>query len=487
MSILSTFSHYFTRKGGDAQPDEPLRSVSKETSGLISTFADEAGRLSIELTDVGGHVEDVSQHIKTQAKNFENLLASSEEMLHETARIKSAVQHSRDVTETARSDVAASRQAIDSTLTDVRSMTEAVTSIQDQLGSVKNALDRVVKVVRDIAKIANQSQMLAINATIEAAKAGRAGRGFAVVATEVKSLAEKTREATEGIESTIGELSKETGELIAVSANSTAKANFVLDSTAKVGRLIETAGQANDQVAEEFKQINQASHEIEERCAHFTGIVQDLAEGVVQSSDNLESARNRVNQVIKTSEHLVYLTAKSGADTFDKPFVEMALKTAAAISQVLEQALAQGRIKENDLFDEEYTPIPNTDPQQYMSRFTRFTDQVLPPVQEPVLDWNDKVAFCAAIDRKCYLPTHNKKYSQPQGSDPAWNAANCRNRRFFDDRVGLSAVNNKREFLLQTYRRDMGGGQFVLMKDASAPVFVHGRHWGCLRIGFKNE
>jgi methyl-accepting chemotaxis protein len=138
-----------------------------------------------------------------------------------------------------------------------------------------------------------------------------------------------------------------------------------------------------------------------------------------------------------------------------------------------------------DLFDEDYRPIPGTDPEQVLTRFTAFTDRVLPPVQEPVLGFDARIVFCAALDRNGYLPTHNRIYSQQQGDDPVWNAANCRNRRIFSDRTGLGAGRNTRPFLLQTYRRDMGGGNFALMKDLSAPITVRGRHWGGLRIGYK--
>ena len=86
------------------------------------------------------------------------------------------------------------------------------------------------------------------------------------------------------------------------------------------------------------------------------------------------------------------------------------------------------------------------------TRFTDFTDQVLPALQEPVLDFDKRIAFCAAVDRNGYLPTHNAVYSQPQGGDPVWNAANCRNRRIFDDRTGLSAGRSTKPFLLQTSR-----------------------------------
>ena len=66
-----------------------------------------------------------------------------------------------------------------------------------------------------------------------------------------------------------------------------------------------------------------------------------------------------------------------------------------------------------------------------------------------------------------------------------WNTANSRWRRIFNDRTGLASARNERPFLLQTYRRDMGGGNFIIMKEAAAPIVVNGRHWGGLRLAFQ--
>jgi methyl-accepting chemotaxis protein len=55
----------------------------------------------------------------------------------------------------------------------------------------------------------------------------------------------------------------------------------------------------------------------------------------------------------------------------------------------------------------------------------------------------------------------------------------------FSDRAVRKVGQNTKRFLLQTYRRDMGGGKFMLIKDLSAPIFVRGRHWGAFRIGFR--
>ena len=121
-----------------------------------------------------------------------------------------------------------------------------------------------------------------------------------------------------------------------------------------------------------------------------------------------------------------------------------------------------------------------------MTRFTQFTDRTLPDLQEEALKLSDRVVFCAAVDENGYLPTHNRKFSQPQRpNDPGWNAANCRNRRIFNDRVGLTAGQSKRPFALHAYRRDMGNGSFVMMKDVSAPIVVMGRHWGGLRLAYR--
>ena len=160
-------------------------------------------------------------------------------------------------------------------------------------------------------------------------------------------------------------------------------------------------------------------------------------------------------------------------------------QTAAKIGKMFERAVASGELKLEDLFDRTYVSIPGTNPPQFMTRFTAFTDRMLPHVQEPLLGLDPRVAFCAAVDARGYLPTHNQKFSQPQRDDPVWNAANCRNRRVFDDRTGLAAATHTKAFLLQTYRRDMGGGEFVLMKDASAPIYVDGRHWGGVRMGYR--
>jgi len=205
-----------------------------------------------------------------------------------------------------------------------------------------------------------------------------------------------------------------------------------------------------------------------------------------QTRATLGASRERTEKFLAMSETLIETAAASGARTEDTPYIEAVRAGAAEIAALFEEALAAGRIGMADLFDEQYVPVPGTDPQQFTTRFVGLADALLPSVQERLLKFSPKVVFCVAVDRNGYLPTHNHQFSHPQrAGDPAWNAANSRQRRIFNDRTGLAAGRNTRRFLLQTYRRDMGGGRFVLMKDLSAPIVVNGRHWGALRMGYQ--
>jgi len=167
-------------------------------------------------------------------------------------------------------------------------------------------------------------------------------------------------------------------------------------------------------------------------------------------------------------------------------FVNRALEAGEAISKLFNDAIAKGTISATDLFDEAYAPIENTNPQQHRTKFLDFVERVLPAVQEPFFGRDKRMVFCATVDRNGYLPVHNKIYSHPQRpGDVAWNTANCRNRRLFNDPAGLAAARNERTYLIQSYPRDMGNGQKIMMREIDVPIRVDGRHWGGFRTAYR--
>jgi methyl-accepting chemotaxis protein len=243
---------------------------------------------------------------------------------------------------------------------------------------------------------------------------------------------------------------------------------------------------ALEQVEAGVRRIESASTSSREVCAGLQTQMVRIEAEMGRTTQVLNSALQRTEAFLGISEQLLEIVAESGVETEDTPYIRAAQQAAAQISQLLEDAVRTGTLSESELFDERYQPIEGSNPPQVMTRFVPLAERLFPQVQEKLLGLSDKVVFGIAVDRNGYVACHNQKYNQPQrAGDLAWNTANCRNRRVFNDRTGLASARNQRPFLLQTYRRDMGGGQFVVMKEAAAPIVVKGRHWGGLRLAFK--
>lgn len=170
----------------------------------------------------------------------------------------------------------------------------------------------------------------------------------------------------------------------------------------------------------------------------------------------------------------------------NREIVELAKEAGVFIATMFEEAVRQGRLQLDELFDNRYEPISGSNPQQYRTPYLPLFEELLTPIQEKLLASDPRMIFCAVVDRNAYLPVHNLKYSHPQRPDDVtWNIANCRNRRIFDDRAGLCAARSARPYLIQSYPRDMGNGVTIWMKEIDVPIRVLGRHWGGFRTAYR--
>jgi methyl-accepting chemotaxis protein len=355
------------------------------------------------------------------------------------------------------------------------------------LGERSKAISGIVQTIREIA---DQTNLLALNAAIEAARAGEQGRGFAVVADEVRKLAERTSQATGEISSMISAIQGETQSAIVSIAAGTGQAKNGADLA--------------QQAADSLERINQGARETMEKVDAIAAAIdeqsrsgQDIADHVRSIMSMAEANSNASEKALHEASQLEYLATnlKEIGNVFKLgPAGDQAVQThgrmppivqraAVEIGALLDKAVDSGRIRLEDLFDQNYQAIPNTKPPKFKSKFDDLTDQVLTPLQEQVLDQNKWLVYAIACDRKGYVPTHNRKFSQPLTGDEKVDFVNNRTKRLFDDPVGKRCGDHKQPFLLQTYRRDTG----EIMHDISAPVMVKGRQWGGFRIGYKTE
>jgi len=464
---------------------ESTAAVPSDSERLVDQLANRIGGLGVELADVAGNLQEVAGRVSNQSERFGHLQKTAETMVSANHGIASASQAVQTATSSAVNEITQSRTVVETAVQHIAELIEAVGRIEHRLGAVGTALAQVAKVSGSIEAIAKQTNLLALNATIEAARAGAAGRGFAVVASEVKNLAEATRQATHLIGDTVRDLDGQVGSLIGESGDASVRAKNAGEGAQQIQGIIVRVQDGFTAVGREIDGVAKAATSNLAHCDMVIDELANLAKGVDLSSTDLRSADERVAKLLDLSEGLIELIATSGVETSDAPLIRVVVETARQISAAFESAIERGDIRLEQLMDENYREISGTDPKQFLTDYVEFTDRVLPPIQDPIQKIDPRIVFCVAWAKGGYLPTHNPNYRLPQGKDPVWNNANCRNRRLFNDRAVKKVAANTKPFLLQTYRRDMGGGNFVLMKDLSSPIRVRGRHWGAFRMGFR--
>jgi methyl-accepting chemotaxis protein len=535
-----------------------LGAMIRQLERAASSVADGAGATATTLATIRQRTEALTGRTSDAQGTATNFSQAADEFTHSAQGIGSQV---RDASKLADQASAAALEA---------------SRIMDRLRESSAAIGNVVNL---IAQIARQTTLLALNSTIEAARAGAAGRGFAVVATEVKALAVQTQQATEEItkkidalqrdaagsvdavhrisqaieairpvfENVSGAVAEQTGTTGKMSDNAASASHFIVsvgDSAADIDSAAKQAEAHGESVASAGRAVTAFTQKLKTRCAvllrqgeheerrknerlpcHLNIEIQTargkvaapvyeismegiliggpdaerlpLNEGLKATLDGIGACR------IRPGEH-----SKAGTRArFERPdtqlaekiedklweirdanteFVTRAMEAGTALTKIFENAVASGAISADDMFDTDYVEISGTNPLQHRTRILDWADRALPPFQEAFLVKDPRMVFCVMIDRNGYLPVHNKIYSHPQRpGDVAWNTANSRNRRIFNDPAGLAAGRNQRSYLIQSYARDMGNGNTVMMREIDVPIRVNGRHWGGFRTAYK--
>lgn len=448
-------------RAGKAAPDASTHdtelvsaaSANGKTSTVVRQLSSGVSKLGRDAAEVRGLLEDTQKVVLSQAQAMQALGGELEQVRHAQDGINQSTELTREAVERART---------------------ALAGVGQEVGGIVSTLRQVSDAASDITRIALQTRLVAFNASVEAKRAGEAGRGFGVVADAVKDLAAQVEASSKAIMGTVGTLDSRIENF---------SRELRADGAGGAGQ--SAIHQAFADVEVDVDKIAQSARESQSTTQQLAVRSGELGVEIQQAMRKLEAAFACSDRFLRLSEQMIEQIASSGIEVEDSPYIQAVQGAAAEISALLERALKDGRIDASALFDEHYQPMAGTDPQQVTTRFTALADQLFPEVQERMLSFSDKVVFCIAVDRNGYVATHNKRYCQPQRSgDTAWNTANSRYRRIFNDRTGLASARNQRPFLLQTYRRDMGGGNFVLLKEASAPVTVAGRHWGGVRLAF---
>ena len=354
--------------------------IEQVTEDAIRAVARDCGSLSMECSDVAGYVQGVAGRINDHMQTLDQLEEVTTRLLADQARVSDSTDEARLLSEQAKAKLEAGRDAIEDTILGFKGLTELVVQLGERMAGFASAMNQVQTVSSTIETIARKTNMLALNATIEAARAGDAGRSFAVVAAEVKKLAHDTRAATSQIASTIGELTREAGAVTTeiktgVERSRAAQSGFstISDTVREVSEIVGMVDRQTEGIAHSTSMIQTSVDRVKAGLTDFSGDAR-------ANGTELMSAQKRLAHLEMLSNTMLDTLANSGAEIDDTPFILKAQEAGRHIMAVVEQAIDEGALSLDDVFDSNYQLIEGTNPVQYSVRFNDPADRLIQPL-----------------------------------------------------------------------------------------------------------
>ncbi|PLY00838.1 MAG: hypothetical protein C0623_06495 [Desulfuromonas sp.] len=434
--------------------------------------------IAVNSAIVANKVSQSANHAERQNKLSEEIFARTRESLQALNTASGNVSHIFDSTTsnlvTAKGNISELVQVRD----DVNIMSDKVNEFAESLHTMDAGSQDIKNLVDLIKMISHRTNMLSLNASIEAARAGAAGKGFAVVAQEIRKLSEQVTEANDKISERIGDILQNikvsSAEAIDLK-ETTAASRDALNTTCRhfeemIDHFEVSSGQI-EEVTAAITQVRGSSQVIHERMSNIT----ELNHAVARMMD--DSAGSSAKLKIET-ERMQELVAhfKTG-----EGYLEHLISATSDFRNRVEEHLTNMLEKRNiNVFDRDYQPIPGTDPVKYSTAYDQYFENELQPLYDRMVDSLRGGIFCICVDVNGYAGTHNKRYSQPLTGDYETDLLQNRDKRIFDDPTGIRCARNTNSFLLQTYARDTG----EVLSDLSLPIYIANRHWGNVRLGF---
>jgi methyl-accepting chemotaxis protein len=437
----------------------------KEAIQQLSTSANEL--MAISAQQAAGSAEQATA-VQQATTTSEEIAATAKQVSENAGRVESLAGNA---TISSTDGQEAVSNAVEG-MTQLKGQVQSIAEAMLELGENSQKIGGIIDIIDEIS---DQTNLLSLNAAIEAAGAGEAGKRFSIVANEVRRLADRTADATNQVKALIVQIQQATNSTIMLTEEGSKGVDAASGLVANISEALEKITGAvteTTSAASEIKMMTQQQTTASEQMTETIVEVRDVAVQVATSSQETTESISELTSLADRLQDLV-------DDNLQEKGKTATLAGARELEQILTDAVDKGKLSLEDLFDEDYQPIPETNPTKYHTRYDRYLDETIRACQDQFLQ-NEMVAYAVLTDRNGYVPTHNSKFSQPLTGDYEKDLSGNRTKRIFDHEVGLKAARNTEGPLMQPYERDTG----EKMWDISVPVYVKGRHWGGFRIGY---
>ncbi|MAC46851.1 MAG: chemotaxis protein [Oceanospirillum sp.] len=264
----------------------------------ISHSATELYALGDETTRIADHA---SEAINRQAAEVEQIATVISELSGAIDDVAQNANSASDATHQANELAHQGKAVVSDTANAINELASAIESASTQVTSLHQATDDISSAISVITEIADQTNLLALNAAIEAARAGEQGRGFAVVADEVRTLAQRTQDSTGEIYGTLERLKKETEEVVKVMRSSQQSAKGCVEQAQVAGETLDAISSTMQSITDMSQMIAAAATEqsaaSEEIRNNLDSVNAAAAEATESSIRTKEASNNLINNV----------------------------------------------------------------------------------------------------------------------------------------------------------------------------------------------
>ncbi|MCB2382553.1 methyl-accepting chemotaxis protein [Shewanella sp. SR1] len=286
-----------------------LTQVIEHLRGILHSIAEAATTVNSSANELGSFTQATNKRMQQQQAETEQTATAMNEMTATVAEVAQSASAAADSAKDADTYAANGNNIVMQSISSMSQLSDQIQKTAQVIGFLSNESQNIGRVLDVIKSIAEQTNLLALNAAIEAARAGEQGRGFAVVADEVRTLAQRTQKSTQEIEAIIATLQqgvKEAVSAMEIGINQVDDANdkanqagqalkeivTSVDSITELNTHIATAAEEQSSVAES---INRSIIAISDIAEHSTASAAELSESVINLTKLASSMRNQVS------------------------------------------------------------------------------------------------------------------------------------------------------------------------------------------------